>query len=59
MVRKIVGDSPEPVQKEYGRELRFLIMKLLEKDPSQRPDVGHILQYSAVTIRVCLGFLSE
>lgn len=33
-------------------ELQFLIFKMLEKDPNKRPDINHILNYSAVKLRI-------
>ena len=33
-------------------ELQFLIFKMLEKEPSKRPDISHVLNYSAVKLRI-------
>lgn len=52
--RKIVSEKPAPLPQSYSTEFQFLVFKLLEKDPSRRPDADAVLQYSAVSSRVHL-----
>eukprot|EP00698_Gefionella_okellyi_P002597 TRINITY_DN12432_c0_g1_i1.p1 TRINITY_DN12432_c0_g1~~TRINITY_DN12432_c0_g1_i1.p1 ORF type:complete len:812 (+),score=171.27 TRINITY_DN12432_c0_g1_i1:80-2515(+) len=52
LAKKIVSDEPAVLPPHYSNELKFLIMKLLEKSPARRPDIAHIMQYSQVRIRI-------
>jgi hypothetical protein len=48
-----VSDKPEPLPKMYSLELQYLVFKLLEKDPTKRPDAFQILNnFPAVKVRV-------
>jgi uncharacterized phage infection (PIP) family protein YhgE len=49
--RKIVNESPASLPANLSSELRFLIMKMLEKDPTKRPSIDQMLQYSPVKLR--------
>ncbi|KAL0224175.1 hypothetical protein P9112_003565 [Eukaryota sp. TZLM1-RC] len=49
---KIVSDKPAALHEYYSDELKFLIFKMLEKQPSDRPSISHILNYSEVKIRM-------
>jgi hypothetical protein len=50
--RAVVEDEPRPLPPSVTPELRFLVAKLLEKDPRRRPDAAAVLAYSAVRVRV-------
>lgn len=54
LAKKICNEQPNPIPKFYSIELQFLIFKMLEKDVKKRPDINHILEYSAVKIRVII-----
>ena len=49
---KIVQDEPMPLPEHYSAELRFLIIKMLEKDMDHRPCIDDILGYNAVRSRI-------
>lgn len=51
LAKKIVNDSPAPLPSALSSELRFLIMKMLEKDPTRRPSIDQMMQYSPVKLR--------
>ena len=44
LVFKLVSDKHEPIPSNYSDDLRGLIDKLLEKDPTKRPSVREILK---------------
>lgn len=48
LAQKIVNIEPGPIGPNYSSELRFLIMKMLEKNPLRRPDTQQILKYSHI-----------
>ena len=48
---KIVHDEPAKLPALYSGELRFLILKMLEKDASKRPSIDQMLSYSPVKLR--------
>ncbi len=52
LAKKIVSDKPEPLPKHYSSEFQFLVLKMLEKSPSKRPDIFQIVNYSALKFRV-------
>lgn len=39
----VLSDKPKDINKKYGKELQDLINKLLEKDPSRRPDINSVI----------------
>jgi len=49
---KILQDEPGPLPGHYSAEMRFLILKMLEKDMDHRPTVDDILAYNAVRSRI-------
>ena len=49
---KIVQDEPPPLPEHYSPELRFLVLKMLEKDMDHRPCIDDILAYNAVRTRI-------
>ncbi|KAL0238030.1 hypothetical protein GEMRC1_012504 [Eukaryota sp. GEM-RC1] len=49
---KIVNDRPADLHDYYSAELKFLVFKMLEKQPQNRPSLNHILNYSEVKIRM-------
>lgn len=44
-------DEPAKLPALYSGELRFLILKMLEKDASKRPSIDQMLSYSPVKLR--------
>ena len=44
---KIKSDSPdwEAIPKQYGEETKNLIMQMLSKDPSERPDAKELIKF--------------
>ena len=55
LVMKICHSQPDPLPAGYSRELRLLIMDLLEKDPSVRPSLPSLL--CTPFMRSCLKIL--
>jgi NIMA (never in mitosis gene a)-related kinase len=53
LAKKICNEEAAPLPNHIPRDLTFLIMKMLQKDPEKRPDIEQILSYSGVKIRVC------
>ncbi|GBG29750.1 Protein kinase, putative [Hondaea fermentalgiana] len=51
LARKIVGEDIRPMPSHYSKDLHFLVHKMLEKDPQNRPDAQQILNYGPVRIR--------
>lgn len=53
LAQKICNAQPAPLDSGlYSNELRFLIMKCLEKSVEKRPDTIQLLHYSPVKMRV-------
>lgn len=52
LAKKIVHDQPVPLPNSLSSELRFLVQKMLEKEPSKRPSIDQMLQYSPVKLRI-------
>lgn len=49
---KIVHCSPGILPSVYSSELRFLVMKMLEKNPKKRPNIQQMEKYSPIKQRV-------
>jgi hypothetical protein len=56
-----VNEKPAPLPEHYSTELKFVVLKMLEKDQRRRPDINHILNYSPIRVRVrtppVIGFI--
>eukprot|EP00762_Andalucia_godoyi_P000670 ANDGO_05325.mRNA.1 putative serine/threonine-protein kinase nek2 len=53
LAKKICNDPVPPISgTRYSSELQFLVSKMLEKDPTKRPDVNQVLGYHGVQIRI-------
>lgn len=50
--KKIVNEKPRPLPKRYSMQLQFLVIKLLEKDMSRRPDAAQVLKYGPVKLKI-------
>lgn len=57
LAKKIVNVEPKPLPNYYSSEIRFLIMKMLEKNPEKRPDTKQIMKYSHIFFYLIKIFL--
>ena len=48
LIEKIINQSYIPISKNYSDELKFLIEKLLNKDPQIRPSIKEVLNFDFV-----------
>eukprot|EP00516_Mucochytrium_quahogii_P003385 CAMPEP_0203755638 /NCGR_PEP_ID=MMETSP0098-20131031/9054_1 /ASSEMBLY_ACC=CAM_ASM_000208 /TAXON_ID=96639 /ORGANISM=" , Strain NY0313808BC1" /LENGTH=452 /DNA_ID=CAMNT_0050647187 /DNA_START=501 /DNA_END=1856 /DNA_ORIENTATION=+ len=59
LAKKIVNQPIRPLSDKYSKDLHFLVHKMLEKNPQNRPDAGQILSYGPVRIRLMQEQLSQ
>ncbi|CAK9037345.1 Probable serine/threonine-protein kinase nek2 (Never in mitosis protein A-related protein kinase 2) (NimA-related protein kinase 2) [Durusdinium trenchii] len=59
LAKKIVSDQVRPISNKYSTDLHFLVHKMLEKDPQQRPDTNQILAYGPVRIHMMKAKLNS
>lgn len=52
LANKIVHNKPKELPLHYSSEIRFLINKMLEKEPFKRPSTSQIMKYSPVRLRM-------
>ncbi len=51
LAQKICRDKPAPLDvRLYSLELRYLALRMLEKDPARRPNVYDILRYAPLKV---------
>ena len=52
LIAKIVNVQPKHLPDIFSNELKFVILKMLEKNPVKRPSVAQILAYEPVQVRL-------
>ena len=52
LIAKIVNIQPKHLPDIFSNELKFVILKMLEKNPVKRPSVAQILAYEPVQVRL-------
>ena len=52
LINKIVNMQPKALPDAFSDHLKFVILKMLDKDPSKRPSVSQILAYEPVQVRL-------
>lgn len=52
LARKIVKTRQAPLPARVSSTLRYLINKMLEKDPKKRPDIKQIVEYDPIKLRI-------